>query len=227
MSEKFDTYCGLCCETCTYKESHNCGGCIATDGKPFYGECTLAKCANEKKRRFCGECEHFPCELLNNYSFDKEHGDNGERIENCKRIKNELVAEARDGLDPISYCGFHCDCCFLGQWCGGCRSSYNCCSFATLYEDGICPNVKCCREKNIEGCYECDMLESCEKGFYSKTDEFLAKAAAMFIKKHGKAAYDRAIRHCSKVNNSTSPEGFNATGSVEGALKMLEEYMTD
>lgn len=84
-----DTYCGLVCEGCEFIESCGCGGCIATCGKPFHGECEVAKCALEKNVKFCGVCGEFPCDLLKSYSFDKEHGDNGERIENCKRLARE------------------------------------------------------------------------------------------------------------------------------------------
>lgn len=34
--------CGLDCAGCSFKE--NCGGCAATGGKPFGGECMVAKC---------------------------------------------------------------------------------------------------------------------------------------------------------------------------------------
>ncbi|MBQ0038909.1 MAG: hypothetical protein KBS64_00590 [Treponema sp.] len=51
---------------------------------------------------------------------------------------------ARKGVDPIAYCGFSCNHCFLSQCCGSCRTEYNTCSFATCSPDGICPNTKCC-----------------------------------------------------------------------------------
>lgn len=88
---EFDTYCGLSYKDCEYKLSMNCGGCIVSKGHPFHGSCEVAECAKQMGRRFCGECGDFPCEILNRYSFDKEHGDNGARIENCKLIKSGLV----------------------------------------------------------------------------------------------------------------------------------------
>lgn len=93
MPTAFDTYCGLCCRTCEYIEKCGCKGCIASGGKPFHGECEVAECAKSRNKRFCGECEDFPCEIITRYSFDAEHGDNGERIESCKRIKVALDAE--------------------------------------------------------------------------------------------------------------------------------------
>ena len=48
------------------------------------------------------------------------------------------------------------------------RSDYNCCSYKTLFDDGVCPNVSCALNKKIEGCYNCTLLDSCEIGFYKK-----------------------------------------------------------
>lgn len=226
MSTKVDTYCGLTCENCEYKEKCNCGGCIATEGKPFHGGCEVAECAKKRKIRFCGECCDFPCELLKRYSFDKEQGDNGARIENCKRLKAALVKEAREGVDPISICGHHCDYCFMGQWCGGCRSNYNCCSYATIFPDGKCPNVSCSQEKGIDGCYECDELENCDKGYYGNENEYVAKATAMFIQKYGKDKYTVTLKNA--IDHGTDyPKSFDATGSAINALALLESFISN
>ena len=224
MSVVFDTYCGLSCVNCEYKTSHGCGGCIATEGNPFHGKCEVAECAKSRGKRFCGECESFPCDILNKYSFDSEHGDNGERIENCKKIKSQLVSEARLGTNPVSYCGHHCDYCFLGQWCGGCRSDYNCCSFAGVFADNQCPNVKCAKDKNLVGCYACEDLLDCHKGYYGKENEYIAKATALFIKKHGEDLYSKTLK--SAVGKGLNyPKSFDETGSVQAALDLLESYM--
>ena len=84
-------------------------------------------------------------------------------IEAMQRIKNRLCKLARKGADLVAYCGFSCNHCFLSQWCGSCRTAYNTCSFATISPDGKCPNEVCCQEKGIDGCYECNQLETCEK----------------------------------------------------------------
>ena len=109
-------------------------------------------------------------------------------IEAMLRIKNRLCSLARKGVDPIAYCGLSCNHCFLGAWCGSCRSAYNTCSFATVFPDGKCPNAACCLDKGIDGCYECDGLETCEKGFYIPSNDGAnaAKAQAMYIRNHGK-----------------------------------------
>ena len=195
IRDSIDTYCGLCCRDCQLRESMNCGGCIATGGHPFHGECALAQCAIEKKRGFCGECPQFPCELLERFSSDLEHGDTppGARIAACSRTKARMVAAAREGLDPQGVCGHHCDHCPYTQWCGGCRSVYPGCSFATLYEDGKCPNTACAGERELDGCYGCPDLDGCQKGYFGAEDGYTAMGAARFIAKHGKEAYARAL----------------------------------
>ena len=58
--------------------------------------------------------------------------------------------------------------------------------------DGICPNVRCVREKGLTSCADCPEMEKCETGFYSSTDTGavnLAKAGAMFIRKYGASAF--------------------------------------
>lgn len=183
IRKTIDSYCGLSCAECTYRETKHCGGCIATGGKPFHGSCEVAACAMEKKRGFCGECGEFACELLKSYSNDETHGDTpkGARIQRCMEIKGALLQEARKGTDPQGACGHHCHHCFLGQWCGGCRSVYPNCSFATLFEDGKCPNLTCSAGKGLDGCYGCEELAGCGKGYYGAGDGYTAKGAALFI----------------------------------------------
>lgn len=223
LRESLTAFCGLDCNTCTYREENDCGGCIATGGNPFHGACQLAACAIEKKKGFCGECADFPCELLKGYSHDEAHGDTpkGARIEQCAQMKNAMVQAARQGVDPVSVCGHHCEHCFLGQWCGGCRSVYPACSFATLFENGRCPNVECAEGKGLNGCYECEEVEGCRKGYYSAEDFYTAKGAALFIREHGKEAYTAA-------HEAMEREGVSFTQdarSVEDILARFSEAL--
>lgn len=96
----------------------------------------------------------------------EDGADRDRRNENGARWKAEIVKDARKGVDMTAYCGFSCNHCFFGEWCGGCRSVFNCCSYGTLFEKGKCPNIVCCQEKGIDGCYECEELDECSKGFY-------------------------------------------------------------
>lgn len=82
-----DSRCGLLCSKCSYKTTHGCNGCIESNGVPFHGSCSLAKCCQEKNIIHCGQCLQFPCNKLRMYSCDPLHGDNphGARIEQCKK----------------------------------------------------------------------------------------------------------------------------------------------
>lgn len=226
MHKPIDAYCGLSCEACVYREPTHCGGCITTLGNLFHGSCPLAECVQGRHIDFCGECGEFPCDLLTRYSHDETHGDTpkGARIERCRQIKAALVKEAREGLDPVSYCGHHCDYCLMSAWCGGCRSDYNGCSYATICADRVCPNVACATGRGLDGCTECDDLATCELGYYSKKGEVVAKATALFVKEHGKERYTKALR--SAIDGGLEyPKSFDRAGSVESALGLLEQYL--
>ena len=82
-----DSMCGLHCTGCEFIASHGCGGCIATHGRPFHGECPVAQCCLKRGHAHCGECPDMPCGLLSRYSSDPVHGDMppGARIEECRR----------------------------------------------------------------------------------------------------------------------------------------------
>ena len=145
-------------------------------------------------------------------------------IEAMQRIKNRLCVLARKGVDPIAYCGFSCNHCFLGQWCGSCRTDYNACSFATCTPDKVCPNAACCRSKKIDGCYECEELETCEKGFYTPENDGAnaAKAQAMFIRKHGKKAFLGVHNKLHEKYEFAKTQEILGQDMYEG-LKILEE----
>ena len=79
-----ESRCGIVCHECSYKEPMSCPGCVEMD-KPFWGEeCPVKSCCEGKELQHCGECEHFPCELLHKFAYDKEQGDEGKRIEQCR-----------------------------------------------------------------------------------------------------------------------------------------------
>ena len=150
--------------------------------------------------------------------------DKDRRYENGAKWKTEIVDKVRSGVDMTAYCGFSCNHCFLGEWCGGCRSAFNCCSYGTLFEKGKCPNMECCQEKGIDGCYECSELESCTKGFYQPDNDGAnaCKAQAMFIRKYGKEKFFRAHDKLHEKYDFKKTQEVLGT-SVEEGLKILEE----
>ncbi len=79
-----ESRCGIVCSACEYREKMNCKGCVKIT-KPFWGEqCPVKACCEGKKLENCGLCSNFPCQLLNQFAYDKEQGDNGKRIEQCR-----------------------------------------------------------------------------------------------------------------------------------------------
>ena len=80
-----ESRCGILCSECEYKEQVNCKGCVNID-KLFWGDrCEVKSCCEDKGFLYCGKCDNFPCDLLNQFSYDKEQGDDGKRIEQCKK----------------------------------------------------------------------------------------------------------------------------------------------
>ena len=56
-----NTLCGLDCNECGLKEK--CAGCVATNGRPFDGECIIAKCCLKKDCGSSGNCFGAQCKL--------------------------------------------------------------------------------------------------------------------------------------------------------------------
>lgn len=80
-----ESRCGLLCTQCEYKEQMNCQGCLNIE-KPFWGDtCPIKSCCENKGNAHCGKCTDFPCTTLNQFSYDEKQGDNGKRIEQCKK----------------------------------------------------------------------------------------------------------------------------------------------
>ncbi len=80
-----ESRCGILCRKCEYKGEMNCAGCIHIR-KPFWGDsCPVKSCCESKGLEHCGKCSEFPCALLNQFAYDKEQGDDGKRIEQCRK----------------------------------------------------------------------------------------------------------------------------------------------
>ena len=225
MVKGMDSYGGLSCSECEYREEFHCGGCVATGGQPFYGTCELAACARKHSVDFCGECKNFCCEMLHRYSYDEEEGDDpkGARIERCRQMKEYLVQRARMGRDPQGRCGRHCDLCDQRDWSGGCRSDYACCAFGALFGHGLCENVVCSTQRGMQGCYECDDLPACTKGYFSVQYEYVAKASAMFIQKYGRGCFGETIQKALD-GGMEYPKSFNQAASLREAYNILEQF---
>lgn len=79
-----ESRCGILCSECSYRDQMGCTGCTHIE-KPFWGDCCpLKSCCEAKSQEHCGVCKDFPCVLLKQFAYDKEQGDNGKRIEQCR-----------------------------------------------------------------------------------------------------------------------------------------------
>lgn len=84
-----ESRCGILCAQCALRETAGCKGCTNMD-KPFWGErCPIKSCCEEKPHAHCGQCPDFPCRQLTEYAYDPEHGDNGLRLEQCEKWREE------------------------------------------------------------------------------------------------------------------------------------------
>ncbi|MCH5167317.1 MAG: DUF3795 domain-containing protein [Erysipelotrichales bacterium] len=82
---KIESRCGIECSKCVFLQEKKCIGCLNIK-KPFWADaCPVKSCCESKNISCCGECKNFPCDLLNSFAYDKNQGDNGIRIENCKK----------------------------------------------------------------------------------------------------------------------------------------------
>lgn len=119
----------------------------------------------------------------------------------------------------IGYCGNHCEYCFFTE-CGGCKRNQPSCSYANLFEDKKCPNTVCCKNKNIEGCWQCEKVLNCQIGFFS-SGENDAKAYALYIKKYGTQQYTNTILQLIKDGHDY-PREFKNINDVNMILDVFE-----
>lgn len=72
----------------------------------------------------------------------------------------------------VGRCGLACCLCSQSGTCKGCT--------ADIKNHGWCENLRCSREKNIDGCYNCDA--DCQSGMMGKKK---AVAFSTFIRRYG------------------------------------------
>lgn len=85
MDGSFCSFCGKNCGECSEREKFGCCGCKETRDGYWGGICEIKECCAEKKIEHCGECKDFPCAVLRGFCYDKETGDDGERLLQCKK----------------------------------------------------------------------------------------------------------------------------------------------
>lgn len=173
----------------------------------------------------CGSCKGGTAKTI----FDKQFNNvcrttlrftNPDKNEFSVLKKITLIRKEDIKNKNIGYCGNHCEYCFFEE-CNGCKSGNASCSYANLFDDKKCPNALCCANKDIAGCWKCDNVMECKKGFFS-SGENDAKAYALYIKKHGEEKYTKRILELVKKGYNY-PMEFKDINDVDKILEVFEK----
>ena len=86
-----NSVCGINCFECGVQEI--CGGCVKTGGRPFDGECLLAKCCQSKGCEHCAECTETSCKLKSELiaEFNSLEIEDMEEITDLNALKGSFV----------------------------------------------------------------------------------------------------------------------------------------
>ena len=84
MPAKFDKFKGM------ELEQFNCAGCISENK---FADCKMKQCVTARKLQHCGQCDEFPCELINNFANDG--------LPHHKKAKENLEYVRKHGLDKF------------------------------------------------------------------------------------------------------------------------------
>ena len=101
-----------------------------------------------------------------------------------------------------------------------CRSENNCCGLRKTAEG--CYQYKCCTEKGINGCWECD-IAPCNKGLFSECHDLGLRAFIIYIKENGKDKL--AERLYFNMQNGTyygHGKDYDKLDCIDAVIKMLE-----
>ncbi len=88
----------------------------------------------------------------------------------------------------IAYCGLACCLCSENETCPGCRNDG--CS-----NKEWCKNYNCCREKNLEGCWECHEFPCSD----SMLDKTRIRAFSRFVVEYGEGALLKRLEENEKA----------------------------
>ena len=80
--------CGIQCDVCKHHLSGKCPGCLVQEN-PFWGKCPVKGCCEGRGNAHCGVCMDFVCRLEHSFAYAEKEGDNGVRLENCRRWAEE------------------------------------------------------------------------------------------------------------------------------------------
>lgn len=84
----------------------------------------------------------------------------------------------------VAYCGLVCKLCHLADECDGCKNTASKCANHSQHWEG-CFHRKCCIDKNINGCWECDDFPCNKEMFDTDTHDIKVRACVRCIREDG------------------------------------------
>lgn len=147
--------------------------------------------------------------------FTYNQDDDTNMTEYLKKIKS-----IHEITDSVACCGLVCKLCHLADSCDGCGSEENCCGCRTSYEG--CYQYDCCREKGIDGCWECETAP-CDKGMFSSEHDVRNRAFIRYIKENGRDKLaERLYSNTQKGIFYGYGKDYDGLGSIEAVIQKLE-----
>lgn len=119
-------------------------------------------------------------------------------------------------IENIAYCGLICplDSCYKN--CGGCKSGKGC-------GDVNCFHKKCCIEKSLNGCWECESFP-CSSGYFSDKNKSKGQftGCIKYIKEAGLLQYVETIKSNNMSGIKYGIGGDYANKSEDEVLHLLK-----
>lgn len=117
----------------------------------------------------------------------------------------------------LAYCGLACCVCSEGPTCAGCRNEG--CSGKEW-----CKNFKCCRERGLNGCWECNEFP-CSGGML---DKVRIRAFSEFIREHGEDELMDCLERNERAGIVYHYEGklvgdYDTPGTIDGIKAFIRQ----
>lgn len=123
-------------------------------------------------------------------------------------------------VDNIGYCGLLCKLCHLAEDCNGCKSKNNRCQ--RYLSAAGCYQYNCCRERNLNGCWECDDF-NCGKDMFSDAHDVRLRAFVRFIKEEGLEKLAEYVIENEKIGIKYGyQKDYDGLATEEDVIKLLK-----
>lgn len=125
------------------------------------------------------------------------------------------------GLNGVAYCGLACALCHEETGCAGCRQTNGC------GREAVCLHKKCCIERGLNGCWECNDFP-CNRDMHAPERDVRLKAFVRYIREHGVNRFLERLRANQAAGILYHRPGslmgdYDGLGSEEAVIRLLEE----